>query len=129
MAAGRPHAPARAGGSRSLQDLFTDRKVPRERRAHAARRASPDGEIAWVPGVGHRRALRVTDATRGASRLALAPRLRARMRDAAIGEILVQADDLQHRVRELGEEITRDYAGQDLLLSACSRAPSSSSRT
>ncbi len=40
-------------------------------------------------------------------------------RNEAIGEILVQADDLQHRVRELGEEISRDYAGppaKDLLL-------------
>ena len=33
-----------------------------------------------------------------------------------VGEILVQPDDLQRRVRELGAEITRDYAGQDLLL-------------
>jgi len=38
------------------------------------------------------------------------------MGDAAIGEILVQPDDLQHRVRELGEEITRDYAGKEPLL-------------
>src|SRR5918997_5600892 len=38
------------------------------------------------------------------------------LRDAAIGEILVQADDLQHRVRQLGEEISRDYDGRDLLL-------------
>jgi hypoxanthine phosphoribosyltransferase len=38
------------------------------------------------------------------------------MRDPAIGEILVQADDLQHRVRELGAEISRDYADRDLLL-------------
>ena len=38
------------------------------------------------------------------------------LRDEAIGEILVQADELQHRVRQLGEEITRDYAGRDLLL-------------
>jgi hypoxanthine phosphoribosyltransferase len=33
-----------------------------------------------------------------------------------VGEILVQADDLQRRVRELGAEITRDYDGEDLLL-------------
>ena len=33
-----------------------------------------------------------------------------------IGEILVQADDLQHRIRELAEEISRDYHGRDLLL-------------
>ena len=38
------------------------------------------------------------------------------LRDESIGEILVQADDLQHRVRQLGEEISRDYAGKDLLL-------------
>jgi hypoxanthine phosphoribosyltransferase len=34
----------------------------------------------------------------------------------SIGEILVQPDELQHRVRELGKEISRDYAGRDLLL-------------
>jgi hypoxanthine phosphoribosyltransferase len=38
------------------------------------------------------------------------------MRDPAIGEILVQADDLRNRVKELGHEISRDYAGRDLLL-------------
>ena len=37
-------------------------------------------------------------------------------RDPEIGEILVQADDLQHRVRALGAEISRDYADRDLLL-------------
>jgi hypoxanthine phosphoribosyltransferase len=36
--------------------------------------------------------------------------------DERIGEILVQADDLRHRVRELAEEISRDYAGRELLL-------------
>jgi hypoxanthine phosphoribosyltransferase len=37
-------------------------------------------------------------------------------RDESIGEILVQPDELEHRVRELGAEISRDYAGRDLLL-------------
>ena len=32
------------------------------------------------------------------------------------GEILVQPDDLQRRVRELGAEISRDYAGREPLL-------------
>ena len=36
--------------------------------------------------------------------------------DGAIGDILVGADDLQRRVRELGAEISRDYADKDLLL-------------
>jgi hypoxanthine phosphoribosyltransferase len=38
------------------------------------------------------------------------------MRDPAIGDILVQPDALRRRVEELGEQITRDYAGRDLLL-------------
>jgi hypoxanthine phosphoribosyltransferase len=33
-----------------------------------------------------------------------------------IGEILVEPDRLAERVRELGAEISRDYAGRDLLL-------------
>src|SRR6478672_5122012 len=38
------------------------------------------------------------------------------MHDPAIGKILVQQDDLAHRIRELGAEISRDYAGRDLFL-------------
>ena len=36
--------------------------------------------------------------------------------NSKIGEILVQPDDLAHRVRELAEEISADYAGKDVLL-------------
>jgi hypoxanthine phosphoribosyltransferase len=38
------------------------------------------------------------------------------MQQATIGEILVQADELQQRVRELGKEISEDYEGKELLL-------------
>jgi hypoxanthine phosphoribosyltransferase len=38
------------------------------------------------------------------------------LRDAAIGEILVQPTDLERRVRQLGGEISRDYEDKDLLL-------------
>jgi hypoxanthine phosphoribosyltransferase len=38
------------------------------------------------------------------------------VRDPAIGEIIVQADDLEHRVAELGAQVSRDYEGRDLLL-------------
>jgi hypoxanthine phosphoribosyltransferase len=38
------------------------------------------------------------------------------MRDAAVGEILVQPDELSRRVRELGRQISADYAGRELLL-------------
>jgi hypoxanthine phosphoribosyltransferase len=36
--------------------------------------------------------------------------------DSSIGEVLVPAEDLQRRVRELGAEISRDYEGQDLVM-------------
>jgi hypoxanthine phosphoribosyltransferase len=35
---------------------------------------------------------------------------------ASIGETLVSEEDLQRRVRELGQEISRDYEGRDLFL-------------
>ncbi len=38
------------------------------------------------------------------------------MSEPGIGEILVQQDDLTHRVRQLAEQISADYQGRDLLL-------------
>jgi hypoxanthine phosphoribosyltransferase len=38
------------------------------------------------------------------------------MRDPQIGEILVQPDDLKRKVREIGQQISADYADKDLLL-------------
>ena len=36
--------------------------------------------------------------------------------DPAIGETLIEADDLKRRVRELGAEISRDYQGRDMVM-------------
>ena len=38
------------------------------------------------------------------------------MRDPDIGEVLVQKDALEHRVRQLGAEISADYSGRNPLL-------------
>ena len=38
------------------------------------------------------------------------------MRDPAIGKILVQSDELAHRVAQLGRQISEDYEGRDLFL-------------
>ena len=38
------------------------------------------------------------------------------MSEPGIGEILVQQDDLAHRVRHLADQISADYEGRDLLL-------------
>jgi hypoxanthine phosphoribosyltransferase len=37
-------------------------------------------------------------------------------RDEGVGRILIEEDTLQARIRELGVDISRDYAGRDLLL-------------
>jgi len=38
------------------------------------------------------------------------------VRDPAIGEVLVQKDELDHRVHQLGAEISSDYEDHDLVL-------------
>jgi hypoxanthine phosphoribosyltransferase len=38
------------------------------------------------------------------------------MPQPGVGEILVQRDELAHRVRELGEEISSDYGGREVFL-------------
>jgi hypoxanthine phosphoribosyltransferase len=38
------------------------------------------------------------------------------MTDPAIGETLVSSDELRRRVAELGEEVSRDYEGRDLVM-------------
>ena len=60
--AGDRMAPLGLGGTKSLADLFTDRRVPR-----AERRTLPvvtcGGEVAWVPGVATAERFRVGEAT------------------------------------------------------------------
>lgn len=64
--------PLGSSGSKSLQDLLTDRKIPRE-----ARRCLPvvvsDGEIAWIPGVATGHAFRVRPDSRARVRLTWRP--------------------------------------------------------
>jgi tRNA(Ile)-lysidine synthase len=48
--AGDRMRPLGLGGSKSLQDLFTDRKVPRSLR-HALPVVTSDGRIVWIAGV------------------------------------------------------------------------------
>jgi tRNA(Ile)-lysidine synthase len=61
--------PLGLGGSKSLQDLFTDRRVPRETR-HRLPVVVSDGEIAWVPGVATGERFRVGPETGSRVRLA-----------------------------------------------------------
>jgi tRNA(Ile)-lysidine synthase len=68
--------PLGMAGSRKIQDLFTDRKLPRERRQSWPLVVAGDGEILWIPGLARSRVALVTPATRRVLNLrarALAP--------------------------------------------------------
>ncbi|HUA06838.1 MAG TPA: tRNA lysidine(34) synthetase TilS [Solirubrobacteraceae bacterium] len=66
--AGDRMAPIGLGGTKSLQDLFTARRVPRLERAGLPVVVA-GGEIAWVAGVATSERFKVTDRTREAVRL------------------------------------------------------------
>jgi tRNA(Ile)-lysidine synthase len=60
--------PLGLGGTKTVQDLFCDRKVPRGRRSRLPVVLS-DGEIAWIPGVATGERFRVTERTGQRARL------------------------------------------------------------
>ena len=70
--AGDSMRPLGLRGSKSLQDLFTDAKVPRDSRRRLPVVVS-GGEIAWVPGVATGESFRVRDAREDHVRLSWAP--------------------------------------------------------
>jgi tRNA(Ile)-lysidine synthase len=70
--AGDSMRPLGLDGSKTLQDLFGDRRVPRESRARIPVVVS-EGEIAWIPGVAIGDSFKVTSRTRERVRLAWRP--------------------------------------------------------
>jgi tRNA(Ile)-lysidine synthase len=70
-------APLGLAGSKSLQDLFTARRVPRRERPAVAVVES-GGEIAWVAGVATSERFKVTESTRESVRLSARPAPRPR---------------------------------------------------
>jgi tRNA(Ile)-lysidine synthase len=64
-------------GRKKLQDLFVDRKVPRERRHSVPIVAHPDGRIVWVAGHALGEPFRVTEATKSVVVLSFEPFLEA----------------------------------------------------
>ncbi|MEA2198616.1 MAG: tRNA(Ile)-lysidine synthase [Solirubrobacteraceae bacterium] len=107
-------APLGLAGTKSLQDLFTARRVARARRATVPV-VEFGGDIVWVAGVATSERFKVTADTREAVHLSAVINSKA-VDDDAIGDILVNPEELQNRVRELAAEISRDYAGRDLVL-------------
>jgi tRNA(Ile)-lysidine synthase len=77
--------PLGMAGSRKVQDVFTDQKLPRERRQSWPLIVTSDGEILWIPGMARGGAALVTPATRKV--LSLSARPLAPDADAALPRI------------------------------------------
>ncbi len=114
VASGRPDAPARARRQQVAAGPVHRPQGPARGAPPAARGALRRGDRVGARG-GDGRAIPGRTGHRATGAARLAPRLRGPMSEE-IGEILVQADDLQHRIRAMAEEIARDYEGKDLLL-------------
>ena len=93
-----------AGRSVKVQDLFVDAKVPRSQRESWPLVVRGD-EVVAVPG--HRRGAGDQRAEGSVSQTEL---------ERVVAEVLVDRDALAERIAELGEEISEDYEGRDLLL-------------
>ena len=106
------------GARKKLSDYFTDEKVPRDRRDRIPLLADGN-EIVWVIGrrLGYR--YRVSESTERF--LTVSVRMgTSGMEESSMGDfkdrfsIMISEEEVNRRIRELGEEISRDYAGKSI---------------
>ena len=106
------------GARKKLSDYFTDEKIPRDRRDRIPLLADGN-EIVWVIGrrLGYRyRVSESTDRFLTVSVLAGT----AGMEESSMDDfkdrfsIMISEEEVNRRIRELGEEISRDYAGKSI---------------
>ena len=109
-------------GELRMERIEPREQQPRRHKRHAGRRKAAQGPLSglgWTCAV-----LGAPEEAAAAGGGAMAntllgvptPERLAAVRATEVGEVLVPADALQRRVRELGEAISRDYAGRPLLL-------------
>ncbi len=111
------------GARKKLSDYFTDRKLPREIRDRIL--VVADGsEIVWIPGLRLGYRYRLTGQTARALTLRLTgetDKTRDRMdKEIVMSEIkdkisvMISKERVAARIRELGEQISEDYAGKKI---------------
>ena len=87
-----------------MQDLFVDAKVPRSERDAWPLVVRGD-EVVAVPGILEAPGISAPEGRVSQTEL-----------ERVVAEVLVDRDALSERIAELGEEISEDYEGRDLLL-------------
>ena len=106
------------GARKKLSDYFTDEKVPRDRRDRIPLLADGN-EIVWVIGrrLGYR--YRVSESTERFLTVSVRTGLSG-MEESSMSDfkdrfsIMITEEEVNRRIRELGEEISRDYAGKSI---------------
>ena len=106
------------GARKKLSDYFTDEKIPRDRRDRIPLLADGN-EIVWVIGrrLGYR--YRVSESTERFLTVSVRTGLSG-MEESSMGDfkdrfsIMITEEEVNRRIRELGEEISRDYAGKSI---------------
>lgn len=106
------------GARKKLSDYFTDEKIPRDRRDRIPLLADGN-EIVWVIGrrLGYR--YRVSESTERFLTVSVLAGT-AGMEESSMDDfkdrfsIMISEEEVNRRIRELGEEISRDYAGKSI---------------
>ena len=106
------------GARKKLSDYFTDEKVPRDRRDRIPLLADGN-EIVWVIGrrLGYR--YRVSESTERFLTVSVLAGT-AGMEESSMDDfkdrfsIMISEEEVNRRIRELGEEISRDYEGKSI---------------
>ncbi len=107
---------------KSLQDLFTDAKIPREKR-DAVPLAAVGSEIVWAAGIRLSDAFRLTGAETTAVHFCInhpdGEKTEETMANQVEGKdikVLIDEQTLENRIREMAEQISKDYEGKELTL-------------
>ena len=112
--------PLGLGGSKKVLRAMMDRKVPRDLRRGTPVVVDGAGRVAWVVGGEVGEEFAVTDDTRRALRLRASVEAEKRRNKSSIvrrvEKVLISSEQIQEKVRELGERITEDYRGKNPLL-------------
>jgi hypoxanthine phosphoribosyltransferase len=112
-------------GSKKVKDIFIDEKVPRSLRDRMPVIADAAGRILWIPGV-----MRSDLAVRDAASERLVRMTLSRMTDSEssystlggpsllqdIQEVLYSEEQIQDKIKELGELVSREYEGRNPLV-------------
>lgn len=114
--------PLGLGGSKKVLRAMMDRKVPKDHRRRTPVVVDGSDRVAWVAGGEVGEEFAVDEDTRRVLRLQASEAAEERKRERKssivrrVEKVLISSEQIQEKVRELGERITEDYRDKNPLL-------------